>query len=395
MSVGRFAACMQFASCGQLWFLRAAGMPAVMVWEKFLYAEERIGDFSDTFRVKIWLEEIMDKRDEELSGFEVRQGGAAYAVGVFIIAFSAMLLILEIKYHIKAIPAWIYFVIVCMFLLGGYVWAEARNRRLVQAGGTFYYRNIWGKTKVFSLEDIGYGKAAYHASKGRDYLRLYGKEGKLLCRLECSMKNAEYLIWYLHENEVRLELEKGAEGFAGEIIGQRRVAREEMAGLSREIYGKVQALAGKWQARNERMGAELEYGYACYYREKMKDGRQLQPEGSRFSFPGIREGREEGLPEDFYCRLEFYVKKEGETVRERNGRLPMLAVPVFYRRKSMAEGGGNRLYFHSGWQEELEGELAWLETYLPKHKFVLAEKNPGECLIKDLLCNAEEIRIAE
>ena len=99
LSVGRFAACMQFASCGQLWFLRAAGMPAVMVWEKFLYAEERIGDFSDTFRVKIWLEEIMDKRDEELSGFEVRQGGAAYAVGVFIIAFSAMLQILEINYH--------------------------------------------------------------------------------------------------------------------------------------------------------------------------------------------------------------------------------------------------------------------------------------------------------
>lgn len=332
----------------------------------------------------------MGKREQGLYEFEVRQGGAAYAVGIFIIVFSAVLLTLEIRYHIEAIPVWIYLVIAGMFLLGGYVWAEAGNRRLALAGGIFYYRNIWGKTKEFSLGDIGYGKAAYHASKGRDYLRLYGKDGKLLCRLECSMQNAECLIWYLHDNEVRLELEKGAEGFAGEIMGQRAITEEEMAGLSREIYGQLQVLAGKWQARNERMGAELEYGYACYYREKMKDGRQFQPQDSRFAFRHIKEGEGAVLPEDFYCRLEIYVKKGGVAVQERSGRLPMLAVPVFYRRKSMAEGEGYRLFFHSGWRQELEEELTWLKIYLPRHRFVLAEKNPGEGLKKELICSAEE-----
>ena len=114
----------------------------------------------------------MEKNEGQTSGFVVRQAGMAYGVGIFIVLFAAALLVLEVRYHVRAIPVWVYLVIAGIFLLGGYVWLEAWNRRLMVEGDTLYYRNVTGKMVKFAVTDIGYGKAAYHASKGRDYLRL-------------------------------------------------------------------------------------------------------------------------------------------------------------------------------------------------------------------------------
>lgn len=193
----------------------------------------------------------------------------------------------------------------------------------------------------FSLRDIGYGKAACHASQGRDYLRLYDKEGKILCRLECSMRNAERLVWYLHDNDIEMELEKGAEGFIGEIMAQQPVTEEEMGKLSGQIYGEMQNLAVEWQERNIKLGAEFEYGFSCYFMGKMDPKEQMQPLESRFtrrtakqeggkkedSLEAEREAGKElsmgrdgkGLPEDYCCRIELYVKKDGYLVRDRRG----------------------------------------------------------------------------
>lgn len=309
----------------------------------------------------------MEKKEQPLQSFVVRQTGAAYGVAVFIMVFAAVLSVLEIRYHVREIPLWIYAALLGMFLLGACVWAEAGNRRLTVAGDVLSYRNILGRTVEFSVGDIGHGRAAYHASKGRDYLGLYDREGKPLCRLECSMKNAGRLVWYLHENGIPLDLEKGAEGFAGDIVSQRPVTEGELKGLSQEVYGQMQELAELWQERNERMGAGLEYGFAVYFRGKMGKIER------------------EGLPQkEDLCLLELYVRKDGHLVQEkRKGRTVMLDVPVFYRKKSEA-WGDYRLYFNGGWRDGMEGKLQWLEDYLPKHGFVQTQAQIGHKLEKSL-----------
>lgn len=328
----------------------------------------------------------MEKKEGQTSGFVVRQSGMAYGVGIFIVLFAAALLVLEVRYHVRAIPVWVYLVIAGIFLLGGYVWLEAWNRRLMVEGDTLYYRNVTGKMVKFAVTDIGYGKAAYHASKGRDYLRLYDKEGKVLCRLECSMKNTRRLAWYLYDNGIGMELEKGAEGFIGDIMAQQPVAEEELGKLSVRVYGEMQDLAAGWLGRNAGMGAEFSYGFACYLWGKRVPGVQAQPEGSRFPAGTGKKagGGAESLPEDFYCRMELYVEKGGYLVQDRKGKKVMLEIPVFYRRRSEAQGEGIRLYYNSAWQDGMKEGLQWLEDYLPKHRFCQGGDSMGGRLLDRL-----------
>ncbi len=333
-------------------------------------------------------------KEQNPNRFTVKQNPAAYGVAVFIFASAVAIFILEMRYHIKEIPAWIYFVIGGIFLLGIYVWAEACNRRLVVEEDTFYYRSVLGKMVSFSKEEIGVGKAAYHASKGRDYLRLYDKGGKTLCRLECSMKNAPRLIWYLHDNGVPIGLEAGAEGYAGDIIRQHYLTEDMLPEQSRQVFAQMQELAEKWQERNRELGAELEYGFACYYSEKMKEKVQGQPGESHFVKETAKEAEKKeekeaeeaekkeektekdshSLPDDYLCRMELYVKKDGCLVQDRRGRRLMLEAVVFYKRKSDGQEAGYRLYHNSVWTEEMGEAMERLESYLPRHRFVLAQE---------------------
>lgn len=326
-------------------------------------------------------------KEQNLNRFTVKQTGAAYGVAVFILVSAAVIFILEMRYHVKEIPVWIYVIIGGIFLLGIYVWMEAWNRRLVVEEDAFCYRSIFGKMVSFSKEEIGVGKAAYHASRGRDYLRLYDKEGKTLCRLECSMKNAPRLIWYLHDNGIPVGLEAGAEGYAGDIIRQHYLTEDMLSEQSRQVFAQMQELAKKWQERNQELGAELEYGFACYYAEKMKEKALRQPKESHFAKEAEREMRREGererekaekdlhpLPEDYLCRMELYVKKDGCLVQDRRGRLLMLEAVVFYKRRSEGREAGYRLYHNSVWLEEMEEAMERLKSYLPGHRFVLAQE---------------------
>ncbi len=304
------------------------------------------------------------EKEEGYTEFVVRQTGMAYGVGIGIAGFAAMLFVLEIRYHIREIPIWIYLVIAGMFLFGIYVWAEALNRRLRVSGDALCYFNFLGKRREFPAKDISYGKAAYHPSRGRDCLRLYDREGMALCRLECSMENAECLVWYLHEKGITIELEKGAEGFAGKILAQQPLEEASMDRLSCQVYGKMQEMIEAWQVRNKEMGAEFVYGFACYCMES-----PLEEE----TVPGMETAWQVSLMTGFLCRLELYVQKDGCPVQDRKGRAVMLELPVFYKRDCVWREQGARLYYNSGWQKEMEDGLQWLEVYLPKHRFLQSE----------------------
>lgn len=80
----------------------------------------------------------MEKKERQAAGFAVRQTGMAYGVGIFIVVFAAVILVLEIRYHVRTIPVWIYLVIAGIVLSGAFVCLEAWNRRLMVMEDTFF-----------------------------------------------------------------------------------------------------------------------------------------------------------------------------------------------------------------------------------------------------------------
>lgn len=309
--------------------------------------------------------------EEEERDFTVGQHKIVYGIGVLIMGAGVLLLILEILYHVSAIPLWIYAMIFAIFLLGMSVCFEAKNRQLAVEKNSMYYSNIFGRTKHFTLEDIGLAKAALNPSAGRDYLRLYDKKGKILCRLEASMRNADCMICYLHDNGIAVEMEKNTRPELADIVFQEPISDAALPELSRKAYGQADALAKSWTERNKRLGAELIYGFAEYDGNKIDVEAQIQPEESRIIRNGKGEFKES--EENYLCVLELYVQKGGRFVRDRKNRLLVMYFPVFYKRKARTAKGEIRLYYNGNWKMDLEEALRSLEKYLPEHKFILEQ----------------------
>lgn len=284
--------------------------------------------------------------------FVVRQGKVAYVVGGFIVGAGVGLLVLEGLYHIGRIPVWVYLVILAIVLLGISVWLEAKNRRLVVDGEYLEYRNLFGMAKQFEVKEIGYVRVADDFSKGRDSLKVYGKKGKPLFRLECSMQNAEQLLVYLHDWGVRLESEKGNGKLVEDILAQQVISEEELGRLSEEVYARARELVKEWLEENRKLGADFSLGFV---------------EGN--------EGEEEKRQWENDCwRLELYVKKEGHAVRDWKDRLLMMEFLVFYKRYTGVIGETERLYYNKKWQDEMQNALGVLAVYLPRHRFCQEEK---------------------
>lgn len=321
--------------------------------------------------------------EESRKKFIVRQSKIAYGVGIFIIGAALCLLLLEILYHVNTIPLWVYLVILAIFLLGVFVCLEVKNRQLRVENDEFYYRNILGKVKRFELHDIDHAKAAADFSRGRDSLCLYDEKGKMLCRLECSMKNADDLITYLYDNKIAVDMEKGAADSFLDIAMQQFITREEMTQKAAAVYEEADALVKNWKERNKKLGADFYYGFVEYYGSRIDRKAQIQPEECRCEKKG------EELPEDYLCVMEVYVQKDGCFVRDQkslyaSGDLLVMAFPVFYQRESGALGEEYRLYYNGNCIKEMEKAFKTLERYLPGHKFMLEQMQLGYELRKTL-----------
>ncbi|MDE7014427.1 MAG: hypothetical protein K2P19_07105 [Kineothrix sp.] len=299
--------------------------------------------------------------EETERDFTVRQHKIGYGVGIWMIAAGGFILILEILYHVSAIPLWVYGIILAIFALGIFVCMEVKNRQLAVKGTALYYRSTFGRVRQFALEDIGSVKAVSNPSGGRDDLRLYDKKGRMLCRLETGMQNAESMFWYLYDNEIPLEMEKNTKKELTDIIFQMPVDEEKISGMSREVYGQAQAMMEEWVEKNKKLGAGLLYGFAEYHGSLIDPEAQIQPEESRAS----------GKTDDYLCVLEVFVKKENYFIRDRRQRLLLMDFPVFYKRKSRKITGEVRLYYNENWKKEVRETLSYLAKYLQGHKFIM------------------------
>lgn len=315
--------------------------------------------------------------EEKERDFTVRQHRIVYGIGILMTGAGVLLFVLELFYHIAAIPLWIYGIILAVIWLGVLVCLEAKNRQLAAVKDRLYYSSRFGRVKRFALEDIGRAKAASNPSVGRDYLRLYDKKGKVICRLETGMQNADYLIWYLHSNGIAVDMEKGTRQALADIVFQKPVLEKDLPVLSQEVYEQADRMIKEWGEKNRKLGAEFVYGFAEYYGSRIDSKVQIQPAESRIERK--QQDMPFELPEDYICVLEVYIQKEGRFVCTRKGNFLMFVLdfPVFYKRKSGAVKEEIRLYYNENWKLDLEDALRLLVSYLPGHKFRLEQMELG------------------
>lgn len=310
--------------------------------------------------------------------FVVRPQRVVYGAGVFMIGMSLLFLMLELLYHIEAIPVWVYFVILAMSAGGVYVCLEAKNRKLTVENDRLCYTGAVGKGKEFGLEEIGCVKAAADFSGGRDYLRLYDKKGKIICRLECSMRNTEDLLWYLYDNKIVIDTGKNPGKLLTDLFSQRYVVKGEMGKLADQVYGEVSAVVKEWKGKNQKLGADFYYGFMQYYGNRIDADRQIQPEESRY------EGNGETLPEDYLCVLELFVQKDGCFIRDKRGKLLVMQFPVFYSRSAGTEDGALGVYYSGNCIRDMKEAFRALTAYLTGHKFIKEQTELGYELKKTL-----------
>ena len=310
-------------------------------------------------------DEISLPRESERD-FTVAQHKIVYGIGALIIGAGMLFLVLEILYHLSVIPLWIYGMIAAVFLLGILVCLEVKNRQLAVCGNQWYYRNIFGKVKSYTLEDIGSAKIVCNASGGKDDLRIYNKEGKMLCRLEWSMQNMDIAILWLRDNGIAVHMERNRKQALPDIHQPLEIEEKELRMFSKEVYGQAKKMAETWMEKNRKLGADLVYGFAEYHGSKVDGEAEIQARESRIEKGGAK-------PEDYICVLEIYVKKDGFFVRDKKKRLLAMAFPVFYKRKDKTVKGEIRLYYEEEWKTDLEDSLQLLLKYLPGHKFFLEQ----------------------
>lgn len=306
------------------------------------------------------------KKERTADCFVVSTGKSIYGVGLLIVGIGIFLLVAELFFHIgPGVPLWIYPLSGGIIILGGYFLLQAKNRRLEVTGNRLVYINGSGRRHEFLLEEIGYAKAAANPQGGQDYLLVYDKLGKRICRLAFHMENAFLFLSYLYDNGVTIDTKKDTGSYLGEIMTQQRITEEQVKKIAEEAYEKTGKLLAAWQEVHKKLEVEFEYGLVQYHRDRIDMDASLQPPDCHCSLEECGE-----LPSDYLCVLEIYIKKDGCFIKDKKKNLLVIAFSLIYKYPSAAVGESFRLCHNANFERELEAELEALAGYLPRHKFI-------------------------
>lgn len=293
----------------------------------------------------------------------VREERIAYFVGGF--SFILGLPVLLLLYSTGDRPSvWMHLLILIIFGgAGSFIILSGKNRRLEISGNELCYTTLLNRKTEFTADQIGYVKAAASSKQ----LNIHDKNGKKLCVIDGDMQNAGYLLLWFIDNEITIEV-KGKRDWLNGILSQQNISLNQITQCAGKIYKETCELAHEWMERNCKTGAQLEFGFAEYHSEKMDDETQLQPDEALCNITCY-----EDIPEDYLCTLELYVKKEGNYIRNKKGSLMMLRLPVMYMRACYAADKDRVLVLNGLLGTTLMEHLRWLESYLPRHKFIQEE----------------------
>lgn len=123
---------------------------------------------------------------------EVNEGKLPCVVGIGAIIAGILFTIPLIRYpNGSDIVRLAGFLVIGLIILTGIgMCIGGRNKKMRVEDRLLHYTDSLGRKKTFSLDEIGYCKAALEKKGGRDYLKIYDLQGDKLCQLAFGMKNS-------------------------------------------------------------------------------------------------------------------------------------------------------------------------------------------------------------
>lgn len=307
---------------------------------------------------------------------EMNEGKLPCVVGIGAVFSGILFGILMTLYPndsglVRGVSYLVLFLIICMGIgmcFGGC------HRKMTVEDRTLCYTNRLGKQKTFSLDEIGYCKAALEDKGGRDYLKLYDLRGEKLCKLEFSMKDSALFLQYLIDNQVKVECSEKSDEFLKSMIHTESLCVEEIPDKVNACYEKAREIVWEWTQKHKELGVEWKMGIAAYPEEELLEKKQLwEQKGCTeilFSKNGPKQHPcENSLPEGCLVVIEGYLLKEEGFVFDKKNRAVMFHVPVIGVSKSMQMGEEQKIRLFGEAISELMWQLTWLSDALPRNRY--------------------------
>lgn len=303
---------------------------------------------------------------------EVKQGALPQVIGIGAILTGVFLAVMLWNPDGSlSIVICTYLFILIMIASGICMCMDAKNRKMTVEDEKIGYTNWFGKKRCFMLEDIGYCKTALEKDGSKDYIKLYDKSGKALCKIEYNMKDSLVFLHYLLDNQIRVECSKKSDSYLQSIIAAKQISKEETADKVNEVYEQAKEFVREWTLLHKRFGAEWKMGIVVYPMPLMGGQAKKGAEQKREQIPEQQEAKESA---EYQIVIEGYLQKDGQFVFDKKERAVSFGVLLVTVSKSWQIGQEPVIRF---WGEtaiqELSEQLAFMAKTLPRRRYHTGE----------------------
>ena len=303
--------------------------------------------------------------------FQVRENKTAPVCGALAVIFALFILVMSFLHPSgRGGGVLLYLPLLCMLLGGAACFMLYGNRKLTVEEESICYVNWIGKSKQFTLDEIGFCKMGVGGNM--DQIVLYNLVGDKLCKLDCEMHGIAELYQYLFDNGIRIEWTRShafrSSKFMKMIVAlskESAVCEKEIRRYSERLYEEVGQIFRNWEKRNKQFEAAWEFGFAEYTAQDLEKKCRLWEYNS-----SIKEDMD-SLPESYECVLEAYLKTGDGYVMTSRGEAVSIMLPYLSRTKSYQIGEKKRIRKsdEDNLKEWLEWQLESLSNELPKHRY--------------------------
>lgn len=310
---------------------------------------------------------------EEKISFQVKEHGIVLAGGIFVIGFVLFILVMGLRYPSAGGNRPVFIVVLAMMMACGIlVCAMYFHRRLMVEEMKICYVNFAGKKREFSLNDIGYCKLGLSGNKKEPHVEsitVYDLIGRKLCKLEMNMAGAREFLQYLLDNQIKTEwTETGKEPprVREPELMVKTVCQEEIGRHTEMFYDMISPVFSDWEKQHQRFDAHWEFGYVEYAQEEITAQKDMWQWES-----AVQAEAGEGLPEDYICIVEAYLKRGEEYVMNRKGYVTGFLIPYIWQNKSYQIGESRRIrkMDEDYLLERLAVRLQLMAEELPRHSY--------------------------
>lgn len=308
---------------------------------------------------------------------EVKERKVLWVIGIAAILCGIGLAFVPYAYRNESMPVMIsaYAAVFLIIVSGIGLCIKAANRKLTVEEDHIFYFDWFGRKNSFSLDEIGYCKAAFENRGNNDYLKVYDLLGGKLCKLEFDMKDSLLFLQYLIDNRVTIECSQRSDAYLKSIVNAGFICQEEIPGKVGHIYEEAKEEIAEWLKKNPGFGVEWKTGIAVYLEDEMEENKQLsQQKGYRGgTLPAQGEQQQTDLPEGYLVALEGYLQKEGQFVLDRKNRAVSFYIPIVRVTRSMQVGERLKIRFFESASEELAKQLSVIGSFLPQNRYHTGE----------------------